>query len=262
VQEFGNGKPVIILAGGPGLNAIYMDSVYKHLSSHYRCIVPDQRGTGKSRLSSVDSFALSMTNYINDLEALRKHLELDQLTLVGHSWGGMLAMEYASKHPLRTQKLVLLGSGGPTDKFFSYFGDNINMRLHKEDQREATVLDSLKQPDLKAILPGYFFDRERSLANKKMVTAETFGQSGVNKYAITNYVSAKNERVNLLKNYKGEVYIIQGRQDPVGESTIYEIKEILPQSQIHIIEKSGHFPWLENNEQVLEFFRLLSNCLQ
>jgi proline iminopeptidase len=262
VQEFGSGNPLVILSGGPGLNAVYMDSVYRYLSSHYRCIVPDQRGTGKSIISPVDSQTLSMMNYINDLEALRKYLKLEQLTLVGHSWGGMLAMEYASRHPLQTQKLVLLGPGGPTDKFFTYFGDNIDMRLHEEDQREAAQLDSLKKPDLKAIFPGYFFSRERALASKGMVTDEIHGQKGVNSLAIKNYVSTKTDRVNLLKNYKGEVHIIQGRQDPVDESTIYEIKEILPQSQIYILEKSGHFPWLEKKEQALKFFEVLDKCLQ
>ena len=47
------------------------------------------------------------------------------MTLIGHSWGGMLSMEYASRHPDRVDKLILLGPGGPTDKFSSYFSDNM-----------------------------------------------------------------------------------------------------------------------------------------
>ncbi|MGI8637573.1 MAG: alpha/beta fold hydrolase [Segetibacter sp.] len=108
IQEWGNGKPVILLAGGPGLNAIYMDSVWLHLSLMFRCIVIDQRGTGKTTIASLDSQALSMNNYINDLEALRKRLHLEKLTLIGHSWGGMLAMDYAGKYPNHVNKLVPL----------------------------------------------------------------------------------------------------------------------------------------------------------
>jgi len=262
VQEFGNGKPIIFLAGGPGLNAVYMEPVWKNLSTKYRCIVLDQRGTGKSRLSPVDSVTINLNNYISDLEALRNYLKLERLTLIGHSWGGMLSMEYAAKHPMQTQKLILLGSGGPTGKFFAYFGDNMDMRLHEGDRKEISMLDSLKQSSLKGWWPGYFFDRKRALATKYLNSPELSGQPGVYKYAVSNFVSTENERVSLLKNYKNVAHLIQGRQDPIGESTVYEIKDVLPQSQIHFIEKCGHLPWLENDAQVKEFFDTLYRCLK
>ncbi|MBK8502861.1 MAG: hypothetical protein IPL46_11955 [Saprospiraceae bacterium] len=55
VREFGSGEPLILLAGGPGLNADYLEAIWENLSSDYRCIVLDQRGTGKSILPKVDS---------------------------------------------------------------------------------------------------------------------------------------------------------------------------------------------------------------
>lgn len=262
VEEFGSGKPVIFLAGGPGLNAIYLEPVWKELSSKYRCIVLDQRGTGKSTLTSIDSATVNMKNYVNDLEALRKYLKLDRLTLIGHSWGGMLSMEYAAVHPEHTEKLVLLGTGGPTGKFFTYFSDNINMRLNEDDKKEAAMLDSLKKRSLNGIWPGYFYDRKRALATKSPNDTELFGQPGVSKYAVRDFVSTEKERIRLLGNYKSVVYLIQGRQDPVGESTVYEIRDLLPQLQIHFIERCGHLPWLENNAQVKEFFKLLYEGLQ
>ena len=262
VQEFGSGKPVVFLAGGPGLNVVYLEPVWKDLSSKYRCIVLDQRGTGKSSLSSVDSFSLNMKNYVTDLEALRNYLKLDRLTLIGHSWGGMLSMEYAAMHPEQTEKLILLSSGGPTRKFFTYFGDNIEMRLYEEDKREVAMLDSLKQHNLKGIWPGYFFDRKRALATKPINDSELFGQPGVSKYTVKDFVSTEKERVRLLREYKGVVHLIQGRQDPVGESTVYEIRDLLPQLQIHFIEQCGHLPWLENDAQKKEFFDFLYRSLQ
>ena len=262
VQEFGNGKPVVFLAGGPGLNAVYLEPVWKNLSTTYRCIVLDQRGTGKSTLSVVDSAAVNMQNYIADLEALRLYLQLDRLTLIGHSWGGMLSMEYAAIHPGQTEKLILLSSGGPTRKFFTYFGDNMEMRLYEEDKREVAMLDSLKQHRLKGMWPGYFYDRKRALATKPADGAELFGQPGVNKYAMTDFVATEKERVSLLGGYKGIVHLIQGRQDTIGESTVYEISTLLPQIQIHFIEQCGHLPWLENDVQQNEFFDLLHTSLE
>lgn len=212
VQEFGTGKPIVFLAGGPGLNAGYLEPIWKNLSANYRCIVLDQRGTGKSTLVSVDSVTVNMKNYVSDLEDLRNYLKLDQLIIIGHSWGGMLSMHYATIHPDKIEKLILLSSGGPTGNFFSYFGDNINMRLTEEDKKEVLLLDSLKQPNLRALWPGYFYDRKRALATKPTNASELHGQPGISKYAIRDFVSTQKERVQLLREYKGVVYLIQGRQ--------------------------------------------------
>ncbi len=262
VQEFGGGEPLIILAGGPALNAVYMKPIWDSLSAMYRCIVLDQRGSGNSKLLSVDSVTVNLNSYVNDLEALRKYLKLGQLTLIGHSWGGMLAMEYASRYPENLKKIIMLDPGGPTEKFFDYFGDNIMMRLRDEDIREMDVLDSLNQSDLKAIWPGYFYDRKRALATKSSTDIDKLvGQPQIGKFLLPSYFAGENERTKRLKNYKGIVDIIQGRQDPIGESTIYEIKELLPQSRIYFIERCGHLPWLENTEQIRNFFEALYSSL-
>lgn len=262
VREFGSGEPLIFLAGGPGLNADYLEAIWGNLSSDYGCIVLDQRGTGKSILPKVDSVALTMENYIGDLEALRNHLKLEQLTLIGHSWGGMLAMEYVAKNPKNVKNLILLNPGGPTRSFLSYFPDNIQMRLHAEDTREAKVLDSLGKSDLRAIFPGYFFDRDKALVVKETLDFDSLmGQPGVIGITFSNFFSTQKDRVIHLKKYTGIVHIIQGRQDPIGESTVYEIKEFLPQSQVTFIEKCGHFPWLENEDQVVAFYKVLHSAL-
>jgi proline iminopeptidase len=262
VREFGTGEPLILLAGGPGLNADYLDPLWTKLSLNFRCIVIDQRGTGKSMVSSADSTSMSMANYINDLEALQEHLNLKEITVIGHSWGGMLAMEYTANRPNKVRELILIGPGGPSGKFLSYFGDNIGMRLHESDLQEIALLDSMNKSNLPAIWPGYFFDRNMALKSKPTIDFDAIrGQPGVNKYTISNYIALDARRTDLLRNYRGMIHIIQGRQDPIGESTIYEIKDILPQAQIHFIEKCGHFPWLENETQQTEFWDTLYEAL-
>jgi proline iminopeptidase len=263
IQEFGSGQPVILLAGGPGLNAIYLKQIWDSLSLKYRCIILDQRGTGKSTTSKLDSATFTMANYVEDLEALRKHLKLKQLTLIGHSWGGMLGMEYTSRYPLQVKRLVLIGPGGPTGKFYSYFPDNLMMRLHEEDIAEMKMLDSLNRINLRAIWPGYFYDRKRALATKAVTNFDLLDFSPeLITNAVRNYLLVENKRVELLKKFKGPVQIIQGRQDPVDEATIEEIRKLLPQSKVYIIEKCGHMPWLENTEQVNMFFKMLDQSLQ
>jgi len=261
VQEFGQGEPVIFLAGGPGFNASYLEPIWKNLAAKYRCIVLDQRGTGKSALATMDDRAFTMDNYVNDLEALRAHLKIGKFTLLGHSWGGALAMVYAARYPLYAPKLILLSPTGPTSMVFRYFLDNITMRLRPEDFREMAIADSLKQPVIKAILPGYFFDRKRALETKARLNLADFNVKAGN-LTWPAYMADENKRVEALKQYKGRVSIIQGRQDPVGESTAFEIKELMPQTSIHFIEKCGHFPWLENDDQANEFFESLNTALK
>lgn len=79
---------------------------------------------------------------------------------------------------------------------------------------------------------------------------------------VSDYISKDDERVSFLKKFKGDVCIIQGRQDPIGESTVYEIKKLMPQSKVYFIEKCGYMPWLENHEQAGIFFDTLNECLK
>jgi proline iminopeptidase len=261
VNEYGSGKPVILLAGGPGLNANYLTPVWQHYPG-YRFIVPDQRGTGSSAVSKVDSAHMAVIRYVEDLEVLRKHLGLDKLTIAGHSWGGMLAMAYTAKYPDHVGKLILLGSGGATGSFFTYFMSNIAMRLRPEDFAEMKGADFTGR--LRALWPGYFYDRQAGLATKKYVDSVLVGRNAamIDQLTLSDYIKTAPARSAALRLYRGPVYIIQGRQDPTGESTVYETKEILPQSRITFIEKCGHVPWLEGDQAAKRFFDLLNNALE
>jgi proline iminopeptidase len=262
VQEFGKGAPVVLLAGGPGLNPDYLQPLWNTFSKNYRCIVLNERGTGKSILPVVDSVSMSMDNYVNDIEALREHLKLEKLTLLGHSWGGMLCMVYLAKEPQHVKKIILLDSGGPSEEFAKRFDDNLNKRLTPEDQAEAKRLDSLGLDDSKAKLPGYFYDRNRALAAAKAMPENMHGQPGVFQYTAANYFAGSHEMMKNLRKTTAPVSLIQGMADPMGEATAMDIKEVLPQAKIHFIEHAGHFPWMENPPQVKEFFEQMGKDLR
>ncbi|QLC64800.1 alpha/beta hydrolase [Flavobacterium sp. LPB0248] len=263
VSEYGQGKPVVLLAGGPGMTAAYLEPIWKTVIG-YRFVVPDQRTTGKSLLVKFDATTLSVDKYVEDVEVLRTRLKLPKITIVGHSWGGMLAIAYAAKYPDKVEKLVLLNSGGVTANFFTYFSDNIMMRLHEIDFEESKKADSTGLNQILTIWPGYFFSRERALATKSDLSASSIGQkyTEVSAAVSKDYAITSKARATSLKKYTAPVTIIQGRQDPVGESTAFETKELLPQTKIHFIEKCGHFPWLEKTPAVNNFFTLLKDELE
>lgn len=254
IEEKGSGTPVVLLSGGPGLNPDYVYPIHEFLSKHVRSIILHQRGTGKTIMPKIDSTTLSLEKYVEDLEALREKLQVKKLILVGQSWGGMLSMEYCSRHPDHVEKLIFVGSGSPSMNFGNYFSDNIQMRLRPEDLTE--------KPGLKQIWAGYFFDREAALTSKAAIDfTKVSGQPGINKIMVADYAAKEKLRMANLKKYKGQAFVIQGYQDPVGFAG-YEIKSVIPQAELLFVNKSGHFPWLEKEGTQKQFYELLKKALK
>jgi proline iminopeptidase len=102
-----SGKPVVMIHGGPGGGSnSFMRRL--HDPSHYRIVLFDQRGAGRS--SPAASLVANTTQHlIADMERLREHLEIERWQLCGGSWGSTLALAYAQSHPSRVSELVLRG---------------------------------------------------------------------------------------------------------------------------------------------------------
>jgi proline iminopeptidase len=177
---------------------------------------------------------------------MRKQLGVAKVVLLGHSWGGMLAQAYASKYPTRTAKLILVASGGPDLSFLSYFSDNIDMRLTEADIAALTAAEKVEDfrkrtnEQLVARMPGYFYSREKALRAKDEARKVLDFNVALMTPLLQRYDATK-----TLGNYKGPVFLIQGRQDPVDPTTAFQIKGLLPQTSMIWIEQCGHFPWIE-----------------
>jgi proline iminopeptidase len=100
--------PVVVLHGGPGFNMEYLAADLQSLAERHPLLFYDQRGTGRSSLVS-DSEALDAQRFADDLEAIRRHFELEQLTMLGHSWGAGVAALYAARYPDRVGGLLIVG---------------------------------------------------------------------------------------------------------------------------------------------------------
>jgi proline iminopeptidase len=252
----GTGTPIVILSGGPGLNVDYMLPVAEFLPSGYQSIAFEQRGTGRSRPQGFDPASLTVHAVVEDLEALRVHLRQERLSLLGHSWGGMLAMAYAVAHPDRVERLILVGSGGPTLEFQQWFGDNIDARLRPEDieardywmaaARNGVDSGKVATEMLRAIAPGYFFDRKLGLAFASSFQDGQFHPE-VNDRLFAEMRSSYDLREGL-KDLNRPVLIVQGHQDPIGDKTAEEIHALIGGSSLVYIRRCGHFPWIEQPE--------------
>jgi proline iminopeptidase len=252
-RSAGAGVPAVLLSGGPGFEVDYMTPVGDFLPADYRRVFLEQRGTGRSRPATLAPESLTLQTVVADLEALRQHLKQDRLFLVGHSWGGMLAMAYAAAHPDRIDRMILIGPGGPTLEFAQWFPDNIRMRLRPEDleaerswdnaEKRGIDADKAALEGIRAITPGYFFDREKGLAFAKQLIDGTVHVK-VNQLLFEDMAKHYDSRPGLQK-LERPVLIVQGHQDPVGDKTAEDIHAAIKTSVLTYINKCGHFPWLE-----------------
>lgn len=101
------GQPVVFLHGGPGAGAS-ADHRRFFDPSHYRIVVFDQRGAGRSHPLG-ELWNNTTSHLVSDIEALRSHLGIDRWMVFGGSWGSTLALAYAQAHPDRVTSLVLRG---------------------------------------------------------------------------------------------------------------------------------------------------------
>jgi len=104
-RQLGNGPVLVCHPGGPGFSSLYFGDL-AGLWEKYTLVLLNPRGTGGSD-KPADSRAYQIDDYVDDVEALREHLGLERMMLLGHSHGGTVAQAYAAKHPGRVRKLVL-----------------------------------------------------------------------------------------------------------------------------------------------------------
>ena len=137
-------ETAVYLHGGPwNMN----DGGYEldELAIDRSLIAFDQRSGGRSDLLN-DPAALTAAHYVQDLEALRHHFGLEQMILIGQSWGAGLAVQYATRHPTRVSRLLLLSPMAPSPNYRNDRRQKMNSVIGEEGvARLATVMEALSQ---------------------------------------------------------------------------------------------------------------------
>ena len=108
-NRMGQGEPIIVVHGGPVLDHGDLMPFFGPLENNYELIYYDQRLSGRSS-ADVDSADITIDHFIDDIEELRTRLGLEDVHLMAHSWGGLLAMKYALKYPENLKSMILLNS--------------------------------------------------------------------------------------------------------------------------------------------------------
>lgn len=242
-----SGPPALLLHGGPGLSD-YLDSLAAELAGVLTTARYQQRGLAPS----VTEGPMDVDTHVADAMAVLDALGWDRAWLVGHSWGGHLAMHAAIAHPERTQGLVVLdGLGAVGDGGMAALGRNLVAPLSEEDRArveelderdnrgEATEADRNEQMGL--VWPYYFGDP---------ATAPPMPEFHHDPRGIETWHSIMDhfERRTLelgLPALEAPVLITHGERSPVPPAEAERTAALIPHARLAIHAARGHWPWLE-----------------
>ena len=256
-KKFGNGEPLLIINGGPGLDCEGFIPLAELLSDKYMTIIFDQRGTGKSELKKVDSNTVTMDLMAEDIESIRNYFKIDKWIVLGHSFGGFMAEYYAVHYPGSIKAMILSSTGGIDLGVLKYFNENLQIRLSQTERdslkywsdkvKEGDTTRAAKYNKAKFLASAYLYDKKYVQKLAKRLAFGGYPQitSLVYKDLFKNNFDCREQ----LKNFLKPVLIIQGRQDPTGDGVAYEARQALKNSSLVFINKSGHYSWWEQGEQ-------------
>lgn len=259
-KTFGSGKPILIINGGPGMNCEGFGGIAQELAKmEYQTIIYDQRGTGKSTVENVNSESITMDLMVQDIENLRKHLKIKQWSIFGHSFGGIMAAYYATKHPETIEKLVFSSSGGVNMKFTSYVQERLNNNLTKSQKDSLsffqkklddgdTSVETLKQR-AKYLANAYVFDKSKAPIIAERLTQIKFE---INRLVFQDLRKINFDCANLFKNFKKPVLVLQGKNDIITTETAQEIAKAFSNSKLILLDNCGHYGWLDAKENYLK----------
>lgn len=257
-QSVGEGTPVLVINGGPGFSSEGFLSIAQEIASFgYQAILYDQRGTGKSELTAIDGSTLTMDLMVQDMEALRTELGLESWVLFGHSFGGMMANYYASKHPEHVSAIIHSSSGGVDLFLLQNARDNLYARLSPEEIDSLTYWrQRYTESDL---------EEDRRSSNRYLATAYVFHKVHVplvterlllGNLTVNRLVWSDMRRIDFdckaaLKAFDQPVLILQGAQDVIPEEVGLRAHDVFPNSELVFLDESGHYGWLDQKEAYL-----------
>lgn len=249
----GDGPPLICLPGGPMEASAYLGDL-GGLAAHRRLIMLDLRGTGRSAAPQ-DTASYRCDRLVDDVEALREHLGLDRMDLLGHSAGTNLAVLYVGRHPERIGKLALITpSVGAVGVTITGGLRRETAQLRKDEPwfpaafaaLEAVVAGEGDADTFRAIDPFFYgrwddaarAHRDAGEARKNTAAGEIFGSEGAFDPDAGRAAWAR---------FASPVLLLAGEVDlNTPPPAVAEIAGLFPHTDLAVQPGAGHFPWLDD----------------
>lgn len=268
-ESEGRGDPVVLVSGGPGDSHAIFHPFFSRLADRNRVIYYDAFGVGQSDRAPSPS-AYHFARDVEDLEGLRKALGLGAITVLGHSYGGMVAQAYALKYPASVKRLILIGTFY-SGAMWQTNNDNCNQEIRNQYPDVWEEIQALRARGVRSSAPehqelyygvplGLFYFHDASKANRlpkdPSNTEVYYTIAGPDAdFEIGGDIAALDFRRDLPK-LRIPVLVLSGRYDRVSMPRYAaEFKNLIPGVKFVIFEKSGHFPYIEEPEETLDVLR-------
>lgn len=243
----GAGAPVLLLHGGPGLSSEYLDQLVPELGDGFEIVGFQQRGLAPS----TESGPFDIGTQVADVGAVLDALGWQRAWVVGHSWGGHLAVHVAAALPdrlegvLSVDPLGMVGDGGEAAfeaELFARTPEDVRARAKELDERamrgEGTAEDILAS--MAMIWPAYFAEWDAAPPPPVFrANATCYSETFDSLHEHLPRLAA------ALPSIRVPVGFVAGARSPMPVTASTDAAERIPESWVEIVPGAGHFPWVE-----------------
>lgn len=249
VQHGAGRVPVVVLSGGPGTDSRYMrvGGALDRLARTRSVVFYDQRGTAASSDSRGDE---TIDKYVEDVEAVRKAIGSPKVDLIGHSFGGYLALAYTAKYPDRVRGLVLVSAPPPNISDLVQVSDaHFPERIEAWRAKRSTLGKANPGSEYELFQSMEFVDRG---ALKRFLDAVKHWRYNMEVNNTLRRDMAKLDYTQQVRHFSQPALVISGRWDAiVPPSNGWKLHQELSHSRFRIIESAGHLPHVEKPDAFL-----------
>jgi proline iminopeptidase len=262
----------ILLGGGPGFSSWNLEPIQKQLANNgWHVALMDMRGIGENKQALNNSLE-SVNLWVQDIEALRTHLQRHKITLIGHSWGALMAMLYARKYPENIHRMILLNPVDPEKSGMQALTENIHLRnlqeLNQNWDDEAAwdntteietseqALERMTLKQITQVLPTYFFDYQKGIEYSKKFSAADFNiDLNINTWKAYDADPISFQEIN---SWAFPIDFVECQQDPLMPYNLNAMEPNMTFASINILKNCGHFPWVEQTKEFNKVLKVLS----
>ena len=265
-REIGKGPPILVLHGGPDFDHGYLLPDLDRLADGFRLIYYDQRGRGRSA-QGVRPQDVTLASDLEDIDRVRKHFRLDAPALLGHSWGAVLALEYARRHPARVSRLILMNPApaSATDAMEARKAYLERLGADMDKQQAIMASAAYQAGDPEAVAARYRLHFKPSLVRPedydKMMATMRAGFLRQGKDGIVKARAVENQLVRdtwqvagydllpALRSLRIPTLVIAGDHDFMVKAA-GNIAQAIPGAELVTLTDCGHFAFLERPDEV------------